>query len=199
MNPLRRVMLALLNRRAKKTLDEVVNRLPLRKETAVADIGCGGGIYTLEFADRIGERGEVYAVDVKASHLAYTREKVRKAGLAERLTLVLAETDDSLLPEASVDLAFSRNSYHHIKDPVRYFGKIGKALKPGGTLAIIDYNDSPGSGHRHAHSTSPEEIRRDLADAGFKYKTGYDMLPGQSFQIFERTNIGLFHRSGTLL
>ena len=186
MNLLRKIVLTLLNRRAEKTLDEVVNQLPLRKVTVVADIGCGGGIYTLKFADRIGESGEVYAVDVNASHLAYTREKARKAGLAERLTLVLAETGDSLLPETSVDLAFSRNSYHHIKDPVRYFDKIGKALRPGGTLAIIDYDGSPGSRHRHGHSTSPEKIRKDLADAGFKYRTGYDMLPGQSFQIFER-------------
>lgn len=193
MNPLRRLMLAFFNRRAKKTLDKVVNRLPLWEEAAVADLGCGGGIYTLEFADRIGGRGEVYAVDVKSSHLAYTREKVRKAGLAERLILVLAEEDDSLLPGASVDLIFSRNNYHHIKDPVVYFQKISRALKPGGSVAIIDYDGSPGNGRqtlragqRRGHSTRPEKIREDLAGAGFECITRYDHLPGQSFQIFKK-------------
>ena len=193
MNPLRSMILALFNRRAEKTLKDVVKLLPLHEKAAVADLGCGGGIYSLEFAERIGEQGEVYAIDVNASHLAYTREKLRKAGIVERLTLVLAEENDSLLPDASVDLIFSRNSYHHIKDPVGYFKKISRALKPGGSLAVIDYIGNTGSGgsaqhthHRQGHSTKPETIRGDLAEAGFRCVSQYDHLPGQSFQIFEK-------------
>jgi ubiquinone/menaquinone biosynthesis C-methylase UbiE len=187
------MMLALFNRRAKKTLDQVLRFLPLQDKTAVADLGCGGGLYALEFAQRVGPIGEVYAVDVNAAHLAYTRKKGHKAGLTERLTLVLAKEDDSLLPNASVDLVFSRNSYHHIKDPVGYFEKIRRALKPGGSVAIIDYDGSPGDGrrvsitrHRRGHSSNPEIIRRDMAAAGFVCSSRYDHLPGQSFQLFER-------------
>jgi len=51
----------------------------------------------------------------------------------------LANPDDSLLPEKSVDLVFVRNVYHHLPSPEKYFQALIKKLKPGGRVAIVEY------------------------------------------------------------
>jgi len=179
-----RMMAVHFNNRAEGSLTEVMQLLPLKEGAAVADLGCGGGAFTLEFARRLGPAGEVYAVDVNASHLAYVRDEARKAELNNRIILVLAEEDDSLLPENSIDLVFSRFSYHHIKEQIKYFTHLKRALKPTGSLVIIDHDVSSRHMAKHGHAVSPEQIRGDLRDAGFTCTKQYDHLPGQSFQMF---------------
>lgn len=161
----------------------ILPMLPLHAGAAVADIGCGGGAYTLEFARQVGPRGMVYAVDVDSTRLAYVRSQARRMNLLRQLTLVLAEKDDSLLPEAAIDLAFLRNSYHHIASPAAYFAKLGRTLKPNGILAVIDYDPSSRMAGR-GHAVDPEEIDRTLTGVGFHLTARFDHLPGQSFQLF---------------
>ena len=180
-----RIIASHFNRRAEEHMQEILKLLPLQEGAAVADLGCGGGIFTLEFAKRLGPAGEVYAVDVNAAHLAFVREQARKAELNRRIILVLAEEENSLLPEDSIDLVFSRFSYHHIKNPVRYFADLRHVLKPTGSLAVIDHDGSTGHIAKHGHSVSSEEIRKELVQAGFVCTEQYNHLPGQSFQIFE--------------
>lgn len=184
MSLLHRMIAFHFNKRAEESLTEVLQLLPLQEGTAVADLGCGGGAFTLEFARHLGPAGEVYAVDVNAAHLAYVRDKACEAKLNDRIILVLAEEDDSLLPENSIDLVFSRFSYHHIKERIKYFTHLKGALKPTGSLVIIDHDISSRHMAKHGHAVSPEQIRGDLRDAGFNCTKQYDHLPGQSFQMF---------------
>ena len=43
--------------------DEVLNVLKLRQGQVIADIGAGGGYFSLRFAEIVGENGRVFAVD----------------------------------------------------------------------------------------------------------------------------------------
>ncbi|MFP4364757.1 MAG: class I SAM-dependent methyltransferase [Spirochaetia bacterium] len=184
MNLMNRIKMYFLNRKAKKTMDAVLQSLPLEGKKAIADLGSGGGEYTLSFAKNLRKGGQVYAVDINGDHLSHVRKQVKKAGLHNKVTFVLAEEKDCLLEKESVDFVFSRNSYHHIPEPEKYFIKVAKALKPKGELALIDYDGSSGSQGPHGHHAKPEEIRRNMETAGLRFKQAFDHLPGQSFQIF---------------
>ena len=52
----------------------------------VLDYGCGPGFFTLEMARRVGPAGRVTAVDLQQGMLDKAREKLERAGLAERPT-----------------------------------------------------------------------------------------------------------------
>lgn len=174
----------LLNWEAGKLADKIIRRLPLQIGQRVADIGAGGGVFTLHIARIIGRSGEVYAVDTDSGRLAYIGRQAEKAGLLEQITLVLGEEEDCLLPAESMDLVFSRNCFHHIKRPLPFFSSLARSLKTGGTAVIIDHDGSRGWIPKHGHSSAPEKIRSTMMQAGFRFSESLTEFPGQSFQIF---------------
>ena len=52
-----------------------MEKLSLKEGDIVADIGSGGGYYSLRFAEAVGKKGLVYAVDVEQKYLDYVIKK----------------------------------------------------------------------------------------------------------------------------
>ena len=87
----------------------------------VADIGAGSGYFTLRFARAVGETGRVYAVDISPDMIRHVNRRVRDAGI-RNVVSVLAEPDDPLLPDASVDRFVIVDTWHHVEDQAKYLG-----------------------------------------------------------------------------
>ncbi|NPV01540.1 MAG: class I SAM-dependent methyltransferase [Brevinematales bacterium] len=155
------------------------------KGLSIGDIGSGGGYLAMKFAGAAGTEGKVYAMDVEPSNLKYVAGQAKKNGYTN-IETVLIEGADIPLKEESIDLFFSRNSYHHIGSPVGYFANMRRFLKPGGRLVIIDHLGTSKKAivQVHGHFTSSETIRENMEQAGFRYIKSYDMLEDQSFNVF---------------
>ena len=161
------------------------------KGLAIGDIGSGGGYYALKFAGAVGAGGKVYAIDVEPSNLKYVAELVKENGYANVET-VMIEGADIPLKEKSIDLFFSRNSYHHIGSPVEYFANVRRFLKPGGRLVIIDHLSTSKKAivKDHGHFTPAETIRENMEQAGFRHTESFDMLEDESFNVFIKDEFG---------
>ena len=96
--------------------------------------------------------------------------------------MAIPAPEDGLgLPDASVDLIFLSNVFHHLPDPVGYFDRARSVLRPGGRIAVIEVSkDSFPSGH----ATPPSEIRVAFEAAGFALSKRHVFLERQSFQVF---------------
>jgi len=103
-------------------------------------------------------------------------------------TYRFAEEGRTNLLDKSVDLVFSRNAFHHIKNPVRYFRKLKKALRPEGRVAIIANKKEKGLMSRLGHSSSKEEIVQSLEKAGYRLERSFDFLDQQWFLVFSVDN-----------
>ena len=104
----------------------------------IADIGAGTGLFTMLFARAVGPSGHVYAVDIAPKFIEHLQTRVA----AERLTNVstLLGTDKfTSLPKGRVDVAFVCDVYHHFEYPRHMLASIRQALRPGGTLLVIDF------------------------------------------------------------
>jgi predicted methyltransferase len=179
---------AMFNRRAsqpKFRAEEIVETLEPQKGSVVADIGSGGGYFTVLFAKAVGPQGTVYAVDTDAKLLAHVREYACEQGVANVQT-VEAQSLASRLPQAGCDQVFARNVYHHLDDPEDYFRTIQDYLKPRGRLAVIDYQKQSGFSFvaLFGHYVKETEIRAAVERAGFTLAQTYDFLPEQSFNVF---------------
>lgn len=180
--------LKMLNRRASapgSKLGEVIESLNIQESDTVADIGSGGGYFTLEFAKRVGKSGKVYAVDTKQENLDYVKAQSEREGINNVVT-VLAD-DEIGLPEKSVDLVFMRNVVHHLPEPATYFADLKRFLKSDSRVAIIDYKKGGGFsftqlfGHYIEEAVLLDEMER----AGYDAMARFDFLPEQSFNIFK--------------
>ncbi len=178
----------MFNRKAshpKSKPDEILAALELQPGQNVADIGAGGGYFSLRFAEAVGPEGRVYAVDTDPQFLQFIGESAREKGLSNVVT-ILASEDTAPLEAKDLDLVFVRNVYHHLRDRAQYFGNLRGTLKPQGKVAIIDYN---GSGflsfHRiSGHYTPKETVVAEMGKAGYELLQECDVLPRENYLIF---------------
>jgi arsenite methyltransferase len=160
--------------------DQVVAALGLETGNEVADLGSGGGYFTFRMAEAVGDAGRVYAVDIEQSLLDYIAEEAEKRGLGQIKT-ILAPVDGLGLPDASVDLIFLSNVYHHLPDPADYFRRARSTLKSGGRIAVLDFSDD---GLLRGHATPADKVKTELEAAGYRLAETHAFLERQSFQIF---------------
>lgn len=161
--------------------ERVIETLALEPGERVADLGSGGGYFTFRLARAVGPSGRVYAVDVDADLNAYVAERAKQEGLAN-VEVVLAEYADPKLPDASVDLLFTCNTYHHIEERTRYFANARRVLRPQGRVAIVEYKNE--GWFQKRHSTPSESIRSEMEAAGYHLVQEHDFLSRQHFLVF---------------
>ena len=177
----------MFNRQAsdpKNKPDQILEALTLRQGQTIADLGAGGGYFSLRFAEAVGREGKVYAVDTDPGFLEFIENTAKEKGL-NNVQTVLATKEDLILPR-SLDLIFTRNVYHHLANRVEYFRRLRRILKPEGRIAIIEYRRGNPLTFRgiFGHYVPPEIIMEEMGQAGYRVKQEVDFLPEQSFTTF---------------
>lgn len=164
---------------------EVLMALDLKAGEVIADIGSGSGYFSLRFARHVGETGLVYAVDVDPDLVRLLNRRLRGTGLRNVRT-VLADPDDPLLPDASVDRFVIVDTWHHVGSQERYLSLLKRMLRPGGQLVMIDFQkkDLP-VGPPPSMKIAREDLVRQLEASGFRLAREHGFLPYQYFLVFE--------------
>jgi len=98
----------------------------------VADIGCGGGVYSAAWLD-LGAAA-VVGVDSSEPLLATAREDGARPGLS----FVLGDAAATGLPAGSVDVVFARALVHHLPDLGAAAAEAFRLLTPGGRYVVQD-------------------------------------------------------------
>ncbi|MFH1237439.1 MAG: methyltransferase domain-containing protein [Candidatus Aenigmatarchaeota archaeon] len=159
------------NRKAssqKSRPDEVIVALGLKQGQSVADIGAGGGYFSLRFAETVGAKGKIYAIDINQDFLEFIKNSTAEKGLGN-LEAIFAEDGKVALPERSIDRMFFRNVTHHIKNRVEYFRQLMRFMAPGGRIAIIEYKKK-NSFTFHGifrHYIAKETLMQKMENAGY--------------------------------
>jgi arsenite methyltransferase len=166
---------------ARMQVARVLRTLDLRPGMKVADIGSGSGLFTRPIALAIAPDGVAYAVDVDEALLAIVARSAAEQKIAN-IQIVKAESADPKLPEP-VDLLFICDTLHHIGDQGPYLRNLRKYLRPGGRVAIIDFDRAWPPGHE-AMRYSKDQLDRWMADAGFMPLTSHDWLENSFFIIY---------------
>jgi len=159
--------------------ERVLKELKLESGMKVADLGSGTGYFTFRLAEAVGSSGKVYAIDVDEEMNA-SIDKQAVAKQTENVKTILAVEHDALIPE-KVDLIFSVNAYHHLKDRADYFRNAARYLKPGGRIAIIDFRKGA-----FRHYTELRVLLEEFKAAGYALDKTHGFLPRQNFLVFSR-------------
>ena len=83
-----------------------------------------------------------------------------------------------------VDLVFTVNTYHHFENRVAYFQRMRKYVRPGGRIAVIDFDRRAWFEGMWKHYTPAEFIKREMEQAGYSLQREWMFLDRQSFLIF---------------
>ncbi|MBI4165553.1 MAG: class I SAM-dependent methyltransferase [Acidobacteria bacterium] len=141
--------------------------------SAIADVGAGDGEITLLLSERVGAAGHVYSTEIDDAKLARLEKLTAER---KNVTVLKAGAEESNLPPGGCDSIVVRRVYHHFPNPTKMNASFLAALKPGGTLAIIDFEDREALPQVHEnvpknrghHGISRSIIIEELTAAGFK-------------------------------
>ncbi|HTN72783.1 MAG TPA: methyltransferase domain-containing protein [Methylomirabilota bacterium] len=163
---------------------EVMTALGLKPGEIIADIGAGSGYFTFRLAHHVGDKGKVYAVDVSPDMILYINRRIRDLKL-NNVVSILADPDDPLLPDRSVNRFFFSESWHHIENQKKYLSLMKRMLKPGGEIVMIDFHkrDLP-VGPPLQMKIAREDLIKQMESNGFRLVKEHNFLPYQYFLAF---------------
>ena len=122
----------------------VFERVQVRPGDRVLELCCGSGGQTLSLLDRVGEAGEVVALDISRAALNTLTSKVAAPVNRDRLMTMEANLDSfsSTLHEARVqqggfDLVFCAYGLYYSADARQTLQEARSWLKPQGSIVVV--------------------------------------------------------------
>jgi ubiquinone/menaquinone biosynthesis C-methylase UbiE len=164
-------------------IDRVMDLLNIKPGSTVADIGAGGGWFSVRAARRVAPNGRVIAEEINPKAINSIQQRAKREHLSNIETL-LGTPDDPKLTANSLDAALMLKVYHEIAHPPLVLANLRDALKPGARFGIIDRNGTGAD-----HGLNEPILRAEVERAGFRQVARYDFTKadGQDyFLIFEK-------------
>ena len=120
--------------------DHLFSSLGLQKGAQVLDAGCGAGPVAIHMAQK-GLR--VQGIDVVDRHVQWAKRNVEAQGLADMITVRKMDYHhmDGFVDEI-FDGAYTMETFVHATDPEQALAEFFRVLKPGGSLALYEYDHS---------------------------------------------------------
>ncbi len=137
----------------------------------VADVGAGGGYYSMRLSEIVGPEGKVFAEDISDHATPWLKARIDAFHLSN-IEIVKGTDIDPKLSVDRLDAVLIVDSYHHFTNYPAMLEQILHALTPGGRLVIADYSSQehralPRADQLKLHEIDPELVRKEAAAAGF--------------------------------
>jgi predicted methyltransferase len=163
--------------------EQIMDHLRIGEGSVVADLGAGGGWFTIRLARRVGPNGKVYAEDVQTEMIGSISRRVEREGL-RNVQPVLGTDVDPQLP-GPVDAVLIVDAYHEMDDPVTLLRNVRKSLRPGGRVGIVEFTkDGHGPGPPMEERVDPDQVIADAKAAGLRLESRGNFLRYQYLLMF---------------
>jgi demethylmenaquinone methyltransferase / 2-methoxy-6-polyprenyl-1,4-benzoquinol methylase len=119
-------------------VDQLVPAAPAR----VLDVATGTAGVAIQLASRTG--AEVVGADLTLDMLRQGRRRVASAGLAPRIQLAAGRAEQLPFPDGAFDALSFTYLLRYVDDPAATLRELARVVKPGGTVASLDFLAPPG-------------------------------------------------------
>ena len=162
-----------------------MDALRIAEGSTVADLGAGGGWFTMRLAARVRSNGVVYAEDIQPQMIEAINRRVARAQLTNVKT-ILGTSLDPRLP-APVDAVLIVDAYYEMEQPQVVLRNVASALKPEGRIGIVEFKkDGWGPGPPMEERVDPETVIRDAEAAGLVLVSRENFLRYEYMLVFEK-------------
>lgn len=157
--------------------EKLVTHFHLRHGDKVGDFGAGTGNFAVVLSCAVGSTGRVYACEIQRNLVEALAERIRR----ERLSNVEViwsdiESDGGTKIETGVlDAAVVINMLFQAEDRSAALREIGRTLRVGGKLLLVDWSESWGGiGPQPGLVLSQDEARSLAETAGFTFERVFE-------------------------
>ena len=166
----------------------IMDELRIAEGSVVADLGAGGGWFTIRLARRVGPNGLVYAEDIQPQMIDATRRRAQHERLTNVRT-VLGSPGDPRLPR-KIDAVLIVDAYHEIEDPIVLLKNVERSLNPQGRVGVVGFLPGGGGpGPAPDERVAPDTVVKAAEAAGLTLQVRVAVPPFQFLLVFG-TNAG---------
>ena len=168
--------------------ETILQEAQIKPGMRIADIGAGTGFYSIAFAQKTGEDGLVYAIDISSDFIRNILLRAKNHDITN-IKGIINNQKEIGLSQNSIDLAFICDTYHHFEYPLTTLQSVYQSLSSGGKLIIIDFKRDPQissswvMGHVRANK---EKVIKEVESIGFKLIGDSNILERNIFLTFSK-------------
>ncbi|RAL17629.1 class I SAM-dependent methyltransferase [Aspergillus homomorphus CBS 101889] len=140
--------------------DKLAGLLELPRGASVLDAGCGVGHVAIHLATEHGYK--VQGIDIIEHHLYKARRNITRAGLSEHQVTVRKMDYHHLqsLRRESFDGIYTMETFVHATDPESVLAGFFRLLRPGGRLALFEYDHVLSVADTQEQAAMVEDMRK---------------------------------------
>lgn len=172
-------------------VNALMQRLIVRPDMTMLDLGCGEGNYTLAAAERLEPGAEIIAADLWQEGIERLAAKAREKGLDFIRTVHVDAAGPLPVEDESVDAALMATVFHDLVHGGSHQGalaELSRVLRPGGALAIVEFKVMDGPPGPPAHvRIGPDDLSAMISPAGFTENERLDAGEHLYLSIFVRS------------
>lgn len=156
----------------------VFERIIVRPDTVLLDLGCGAGNYSLAAAGRMGTSFRVIGMDLWLEGVKALREAAKSRGHDNVLAVQADAARPLPLAGDSVDAVLMATVFHDLVQGGAHeaaLGEIARVLRPAGRLAVVEFKVVEGPpGPPASVRIGPDKLAGMFAAAGFVQRGSID-------------------------
>ncbi len=148
--------------------DLIMDALGIGEGSVVADLGAGGGWFTVRLARRVGPNGTVFAQDVQPQMLEAIKRRIDREGF-RNVDYVQGSIDDPRLPPKRLDAVLIVDSYHEVANPIALLRNVSASLNATGHIGIVEFTlEGGGPGPPLSQRKSEQKVIEEAQQAGLR-------------------------------
>ena len=148
--------------------EQIMDALGIAEGSIVADLGAGGGWFTIRLARRVLPNGIVYAEDIQPQMIE-DDHATRAARTADERADRCSARRAIRGCRSGIDAVLIVDAYHEMEDPVALLKNVARSLKPQGRIGIVDFNPGGGGpGPEPEARVNPQAVIDAAAAAGLQ-------------------------------
>jgi predicted methyltransferase len=163
--------------------EEVMQLAGVKAGMSVADVGAGGGYYTVRLSRLVGPKGRVLAEDIIPETRDRLSDRIQRENL-DNVAVKLGTADDPMLPHASFDRVFLVHMYHEVASPYAFLWHLRDSVKPGGLVIVVDSNRPV-----QRHGIPPAQLKCEFGALGLQ-PVKFSFLAGGEVYLMAFRSVG---------
>jgi ubiquinone/menaquinone biosynthesis C-methylase UbiE len=162
--------------------DQIMDAVGVSEGMTLGEVGVGKGYLTFYLAERVGDNGIVYANEISTADLETIRERARREGV-QNIVTVLGETEDPRFPDDDLDMVIMVYVLHHLDRPTEFLQNLEGYLKPGAPVVIVEKNHDTDRTHPPQFMTR-RQILETIEVSGYQLERTETFLPRDTIYIY---------------
>ncbi|WP_166246202.1 class I SAM-dependent methyltransferase [Paenibacillus turpanensis] len=148
--------------------DEWIQLVQMRRGSTVLDIGTGPGVFTLLYAQVVGDEGVIYAVDQSKEALLSLLDGVE--GKLNNIVPFCKNAEDALDGIGTVEIVMLTDVLHHADTPAAIIQNAYQHIDESGYVLIAEFDSECEGliGPPLVHRIPQEEVRNIVQSVGFQ-------------------------------